>query len=246
MASAEELSGRRAALRVGASSGIAGAIILLVSNAAHPRPARSDVGEHEAFLRLASDSDAWILIHLGIVFGAVLFLGGLTALALALQDGRSAWLARLGLVAAIVGTAVSVVQHSLDTAYGKVADDWASATGADKENLASVAGALEDVDFTMLAINIVVLFGVTFVLLGLAASRGEAIPPALGPVAVAAGVAAMVVGTAQVFTGPSDLTLFVFPALAALLSLWVLVACVVVWRRSALDSDPAATAARGA
>ena len=246
MARAEEHLGRRTALRVGACGGLAGAILLLVSNATHPRPARAEVGDHEAFLRLAADSDAWIPIHLGILFGAVLFLAGLTALALALQDGRGAWLARLALVAAIVGTAVSVVQHSLDTAYVKVADDWASATGADKETLARVAGALEDVDFTMLSVNIVVLFGATFILFGLAASHGDVVPPALAPVAVAAGVAAVVVGTAQVFTGPSDLTLFVFPAIAAVLSLWVLVACVLVWRRSGVEPDAGVAAARGA
>ena len=138
------------------------------------------------------------------------------------------------------------MQHSLDTAYGKVADDWASATGAEKETLEQVAGALEDVDFTMLSVNIVLLYGVTFVFFGLAVLRGDVIPRALGPVAVVAGAAAMVVGTAQVFTGPSDVTIFVFPAIAALLSLWVLVSCVVVWRRSGVELRPGEAVAGGA
>lgn len=233
MAAIEEAGVAPAALRVGAACGIAGAVVLLVSNVTHPRPPRAEVGDHEAFLQLAADSGAWLAIHLAILLGTLLLFGGLVALSYSLRVDGAAWPARAALVVAVVGTSVGVVQHSIDAAYGKVADDWAAATGPDRESLLRVGGALEDVDFTLLSVNVVVFFGVTFVLFGTAVAASRAYPDGLGWIAVAAGVAGIAVGIVQFFTGPSDATLFVFPAVAAVLSLWVLVMGVLVWRRAA-------------
>jgi hypothetical protein len=231
------------ALRAAAACGVVGSVLLLVANAAHPRPSTADVGEHQAFLRLAADSNAWLVIHVGIMLGALLMLAALVGLFFSLRDDPRAWLARPALAAALVGGAVGLVQHSIDAAYGKVADDWAAAAAADKASLARIAAALEDVDFTMLSVNIVVFFGLSFVLFGLAVLPGTRYPRALGWVAVAGGIGAAVAGAIQLFTGPSVVTLFVFPVFAALLSLWTLVMSVLLWRRTSQPLTAGAPAA---
>jgi hypothetical protein len=219
-------------------------VLLLVANAVHPRPSTSQVGKHAAFLRLAADSDAWLAIHVAIMLGALLVLGGLIGLFFSLRDDPGAWLVRPALVAALVGAAVGLVQHSIDAAYGKVADDWAAAPASEKASLARIAAALEDVDFTMLSVQIIVFFGVTFILFGLAVSSGARYPRRLGWVAVLGGAGAAVAGAIQLFTGPSFVTLFIFPVFAALLSLWVVVMSVLLWQRT--SSAPASVAPRRA
>jgi hypothetical protein len=221
-----------AVLRIGAACGIAGAILLIAANAAHPRPSRSEVGDHEAFLRLAADSGSWLVVHLGILLGALLLLGGLVGVSYSLRGDRAEWLSRLALVGALVGTTVGIVQHGVDMAYGEVADDWAAGAGEDKATLLHIGSALEHVDFTLFSVNVVVFFGVTFVLYGLALVASSSYPRPLGWVATLAGLAAAVVGVVQLFMGPSDATLYVFPVIAAVVSLWVLAASVLVWRRA--------------
>jgi hypothetical protein len=219
-------------LRTGAVCAIAGAVVLLVANAAHPRPARSELDDHGALLRIAADSDAWLVIHAGILLGVVLFLGALAAIAHSLREDGGAAFARLALVSTAAAGGLSLVQHSLDTAYGEIADDWAAASGSEKDTLFHIGSVVEDIDFTMLAVNDIVFFGVTFALFGIAVSRGRLYPRPLGWAAILAAAGAAASGIAQLFTGPSVVTLYVFPAFAAVLSVWLLVMGVLLRRHA--------------
>jgi hypothetical protein len=225
---------RRAILRAGAACGIAGAVLLVVANVAHPRPPTSDVGDDEEYLRLAAESSGWLAVHLLILLGLVLVLGGLLALAYSLFEAKPALLARAALAGALVGSAVNLVRGSLDAAFGEVADDWAAASGDERETLLQVGTVLGDVEFTLFSVNIVFFYGLTFVLYGLAVAVSDTYAQPLGWVAVAAGAGAAGVGVSQLFTGPSVATLFVFPAFAAVLSGWVVAMGVLVWRRAAV------------
>lgn len=191
------------------------------------------MGEHEAFLRLAASSDAWLGVHLAVLLGIALFVGGLLSLSYSLRDDRSGWLARAAAAGALVGGAVSLVQRSIDTAYGEVAEDWAAAPAEEKETLLNVASALDDVDFTMFSVSVVLFYGVTFILTGLAVAVSDAYPRRLGWIAVLGGTGAAIAGIVQLFTGPSVVTLFVFPAFAALLAVWMLAMGLLLWRRAA-------------
>ena len=75
-------------------------------------------------------------------------------------------------------------------------------------------------------------FGLTFILYGLAVRAGDRYPQPLGWVAVVAGVGAVAVGLVHAVTGPSFVTVSVFPALAAVLSLWLLVIGLLLWRQT--------------
>jgi hypothetical protein len=219
-----------ALMRIGAACAIGGPILALVANALHPRP--DDVGDHESFLAAAAESpNRWLLVHVALVVSSILFLGGLIAVSHSLARGRSAPLARAAAIAAVAGVAIRLVQESVDLAVGEVAEDWERAVGAEKDTALRVGGALEDVDFAMLSVHTVLFFGLTFLLYGLAVRAGERYPRWLGWVAVGAGLAAVVVGLIHLMTGPSVLTISVFPAVAAVASLWLLVIGLLLWRR---------------
>ena len=221
-------------LRIGAACAVSGPILALVVSVLHPRP--SELDDHEAFLAAAAESPTrWLVVHLGLVFASIFFLGGLVALSRSLWTGRAAALARVALVGAVAGTALRLVQESVDLALGEVAEDWERAVGSDKAAALRVGAALEDVDFAMLSVQILFFFGLTFILYGLAVRTGEIYPPRLGWLAIVPGFGAVVVGLVQLLTGPSFLTAFVFPAIAALLSLWLVVIGVLLWRRTLPD-----------
>ena len=141
-------------LRIGAACAVVDPVVALVVNILHPRP--SDVGDHEAFPAAAAESpNRRLIVHLGLVLSSILFLGGLVAVSHSLAAGRAAALARLALIGAIVGSAIRLVQESIDLAMGEVAEDWERATGADEVAALRVGGALEDVDFAMLSVHTV-------------------------------------------------------------------------------------------
>jgi hypothetical protein len=226
-------------MRVGAACAIAGPVLALVVNAVHPRPSRDAVGEHAEFLRLASESGIWTVVHLGLIVAFVLFLAGLAALTSSLEYEHGYQLARVGLFSAAVAGAVGIVQATLDTALGEVAEDWAAASGSEKDAVLRAGGALEDLDFMLLSVELVLFFGVTFVVYGLAMTRSRRYPARLGWVAVGGGVAGVVLGFTQALQGEASvLTLFALPAVAAVLSLWLLVAGVLLWRQVGAEATP--------
>jgi hypothetical protein len=229
---ADRTGARRTALRLGAACGVVGPILALIVNVVHPRPSTDEVGEHDAFLRDAAESGNWLVIHLGLVLAFVLIAAGLVALAWSLADERS-WLPRAAMVSVLLATPLALVQATLDTAFRSIAEDWEAATGERKETMLRIGGAVEDVDFELLSVEIVLFFGITFVLFGLAVWTSAHYPRPLGLVAVLGGAGAVVVGLIQLLQAEATvITLFVFPFFAAVLSLWVLAMSLFLWRRA--------------
>lgn len=216
---------------------VVGPLLALAVNIVHPRPAWDEVGEHETFLRLAAESDAWAVVHLGLVIAFILFLGAFAALTTSLEGRAGSGLARLGLASAFAATAVSVVQASVDTAIGEVAEDWAAAAPGERADVLRIGGALEDVDFVLLSVELIFFFGVTFVLYGLALLASERYPRWLGWIAIAGGCGGIALGAVQAVQGEaSGLTVIVLPAVAGVLSLWLLALGVLLWRDAAATS----------
>jgi hypothetical protein len=227
---------RSTVLRVGAACAVVGPILAIIVNILHPRPSTADVGKHEEFARMVSEHGNWVAIHVMLIIAFILFLGGLVALAYSLDDGVTSWLARPALVAALVGTAIGLVQASTDLAARQTSTDWASASAADKENALRVVAAVEDIDFLLLSVELVLFFGVAFILYGLAVAASSRYPSRLGWIAVVVGVGSIGVGIAQAFHGrASMLTVIGIPIVAGALSLWLLVMGVLLWRR---ESEP--------
>ena len=220
----------RALLRIGSVSAIVGAVLAVIVNVLHPRGA--EFGDTRGHLQEIADSGIYVGDHLGILVAVLLMVGGLIALYRSISSGTAAALARLGFAAALVSAAFVSVEMALDgTAMKVVADAWASSQDA---ALFQAAYVLEQVNIALFSILVLVFFGVTFILYGLAVALADVYPRWLGWVALVLGVAAAVLGLVQTYEGPSDLvTNILFPIVSILLTVWVLVMGILMWRKSA-------------
>ncbi|MBI4609107.1 MAG: hypothetical protein HY726_08865 [Candidatus Rokubacteria bacterium] len=222
----------RSLLRIGSVSAIVGSVLALVVNILHPRSAT--VESPEAFLRMILDSTIWVGDHVGILFAVLLITGGLTAIYRSIQGEPGAAWARLGFAGSLVSAAMLSLLMATDGITIRVlARAWANAPEAEKAVAFRVAHALLLVDFAVFSIWIIVFFGVTFILYGLAVVTSAVYPRWLGWVAALAGLGSALVGLNQAYRGASVLvTNVLFPIFSIIITLWVLVLGILLWRKT--------------
>jgi hypothetical protein len=236
--------------RLGGAAGIVGALLGLVGNLAHPV---TPVGDPEGVARIIAASDAWIPIHLVILLGILLMLGGLGAIGHSIRDGLAGALARFGLLAAVVGTTIGLVLVTLDGfAARQLAELWAAAPPADRAIAAQLVQMQETANFALIAAFNLFYAGATFGLFGLAAALSGVYPrwPAwLVVVAAAGGVAAGVIQSVAGVSEPVTMTLGILAP--TIFTLWLAAMGVVLVRSARVRtasyagrSPSAATAAR--
>ena len=96
-----------------------------------------------------------------------------------------------------------------------------------------VADALHEASIALFSMFIFAYFGVTILLYGLAVSLSDVYPKWLGWTAVVLGVGAAVLGLIQAYQGLSEtVSTILFPIVATLISLWILVMGVLLWRKT--------------
>lgn len=218
-----DLSERQWFYRVGGVAAVVGALLGMVGNLIHP--ATAGPGEPASTARVVADSGTWIPIHLAIVVGLVLMLGGLSAVCQSIRGGLAGALARLGLAAAIVGTTVGIVLVSLDGFAAKhLADAWLAASVDGREAALGAFRAVDAMNFALLSPFNLVFAGFTFVLYGLAGALSRIYPSWLGWLVVIAGVGGSVSGVIQAWIGePTAITTAIGIAAPTVITLWLLV-----------------------
>ena len=218
--------------RIGSISAIIGAVIFMAANMLHARS--SDIEITAEQVKAVAGSDIWITGHLLFVLGTLLMVGGLVALHRSITSEPGASWARFGYLAALASSGLAAVIGGIDGIASKVTHDaWAAAAGADKATALMISEVLEEVDIGLFSIYIIVFFGMTFILYGLAVALSAVYPKWLGWVAVALGIASFTVGTVQAYVGLSVLgTNFLFAGFASLLTIWVLVMGILMWRKT--------------
>jgi hypothetical protein len=222
---------QRILMQIGAICAIVGPVILFVSFAPH-----GDLPTHhstEAALRYVADHPLWLLIHLGNIVAALLAIGAFTALAGTLTRGAAGALGRLLVPSAIVGGMFTIFDNGVD-GYGlwALAKEWSAATGPAQAN------ALQMADTTIAILNgtfraeILIFYGLTFLLAGLAVALDGRYPAWFGGIAAVAGGIVLVNGllTFLDLSLPRQDTL-VFVVIVPLESLWLLVLGVLMWQR---------------
>jgi len=219
-------------LRIGATAGIAGALLGMVGNLAHPA---TPIDDPEGVARAIADSGGWVPIHLAIVVGLVLMLGGLVALGQSIQGGRPGALARLGTAAAVAGVAVGLILVIVDGIAAKqLADAWAAAPAGERATALRIVLAEEAINFSLAALFNILFAGATFVLYGLAVAWSGLYPRWLGWVAVAAGVGSVAAGLVQAVAGePTTLSRVLTIIFPTVITLWLVELNVLVLRRAA-------------
>ena len=222
----------RTLIRIGSISAIIGAVILMASNLLHARSPDIEITVEQ--IKTVAGSDIWVTDHLLFVLGALLMFGGLVALQRSITSEPGASWARFGYLGALVSSGLAVVLGGIDGIASKViADAWAAATGPEKATALMISEALEEIDIGLFSIYIIVFFGITFILYGLAVALSEVYPKWLGWVAVALGIASFTVGTVHAYVGLSVLgTVYLFSGFASLLIVWVFVMGILMWRKT--------------
>src|SRR5918998_6747439 len=111
--------------RIGAVAGIVGSLLAMVGNLLHPA---TPIGDPQGVAQTIAQSERWVLVHLVIVVGLILMLGGLVALSRSIEGGVAGALAQLGFVAAVAGVTVGLILVIVDGVAAKhPADAWEAA-----------------------------------------------------------------------------------------------------------------------
>jgi uncharacterized protein DUF4386 len=230
-AASDSASRDRWVFRLGGGAAIVGAILGGVGNLVHPvTPMHDPAG----VARVMADSEIWVPVHLAIVVGILLMLGGLVALYHSIRGGLAGALARLGLFAAVAGVTIGLVLVILDgVAAPQLAQEWAAAAPGDKAVALGLAHANETINFALASLFNLVFAGATFILFGLAVALSDVYPRWLGWVALVAGAGSIAAGLIQAFTGePTDASRGLTIAGPTVITLWLLVVGILLVRKS--------------
>jgi hypothetical protein len=230
--------------RIGGTAAVCGALLGLVGNLIHPVTPMDDP---EGVARVIADSGAWIVIHIAIVIGIMLMLGGLVAIYHSIRGGTAEVLARFGLFAGVAGITVGLILVTLDgVAAPQLAEEWAEASPARQATALALVHAEETLNFALASLFNILFAGVTFILLGLAVALSDAYPRWLGWIVVAAGIGSIAAGLIQAFTGePSDASRVLTIIGPTVITLWLLAMGILLIRRAAsTDPSPARTPGR--
>jgi hypothetical protein len=217
--------------RYGAVCGIAGTVLGFVFNAIHPR--NLDYNHITlSTLQEVSASRIWVGDHLTLILAAVLSILGFAALSRSMTSPKGGALARLAFVAALVGGGVLLVTIALDGIATKtIADTWAASSGILKSEAFTAGAVVVASNIALLAISIILFFGITFALFGLAVAVDGAYPKGLGWIALLAGAASVIDGGWIAYKGLSANNVVLFVASTLLATLWVFVMFILLWKK---------------
>jgi hypothetical protein len=216
--------------RIGGIAAVVGALLALFGNLLHPETAAP--GEPET-ARVIAESQIWIPLHIGLILGFVLMLGGLVAIGRSMSGGIAGALAHLGAAAAIIGTSVGVILLTTDGFASKhLASAWLDAPEDQKAFALASFQAEQAIDFALLSPLNFIFAGFTFILFGLANAVGRTYPRWLGWVAVIGGVGGAISGVIQAYMGePTEFSVTIGIAAPTIITLWTLAIGVLLLRR---------------
>jgi hypothetical protein len=222
---AQPISTQGWVLRIGSVAGIAGALLGMAGNLAHPAaPTASQ--DAQGLARAIADSGRWVPDHLVILLGLIGMLGGLVAIARSIEGELPGALARLGSIAAVAGATVGLVLLGIDGVAAKhLAQAWTTAPPTEQAAALHALLAEEAINFALGTLFYILFAGVTFVLLGLAVAWSQIYPRWLGWTAMVAGAGSVVVGLVQAQVGETNavtrIPSIVFPTVITLWLVWM-------------------------
>jgi hypothetical protein len=118
----------------------------------------------------------------------------------------------------------------------QLADQWAAAPEPAKATALAVVSANETVNFALAGLFNLSFAGIPFILFGLAVTRADArlYPRWLGWVACYAGIGSVLAGLLQALTGKPTVASLILTIIGpTVITLWLVVIWVLLWRRSA-------------
>ena len=225
MSSPLQPTGEQILLRVGAVTAVIGTVFQVAAGTSQSVQlgATTDV----ALATLAEQPDwMWPVVYMGFIFGALLWLAALVALATTLTEGISWALARLAVVTAIVGVTLHAVDGALNAVVLEgLARAWAAAPVGERKVLVQDGDLLRRVLDGTWASVITLYHGLPFVLAGSAMALSGRYPPWLGWIGVIGGGGSLVIGIAMLLGVQTGLAV----PFAVVLSLFMVVLGWLLW-----------------
>jgi hypothetical protein len=223
---------------------ISGAVIGLVGNALHPHSAGPDAA---ATIAGIAANGAWIAIHLAIISAILLIVGGLVGFAENFTGTDGELFSRLGVAAALVGSAVVTVSSSIDGFVMKaVAIDVLNAPASGHATALAVAIGLKEADFGIWSIGIVIFFGATFASFGAAVIASGRYERWFGWLAIVGAAGSTVAGVLQIAaSGEVQAAETILLVSTLLLTVWTFLLGVRVLRSPSAERGPASALAVG-
>jgi hypothetical protein len=227
-------NGERLLLQIGAVAAILGTIFQVAAGTS--QSAQLGAGADAALASLAELADwVWPVIYFGFIFGALLWVGALVALASTLTAGAPWALGRLAVVAATVGATLHTVDGSLNAgALAGLARAWEAAPQGERAALVQNGDLLLHILDSTWAGVITLFHGVPFVLVGLAVVLSRLYPAWLGWIGFIGGAGSLVIGIAM-FLGLAPAGLAV--PFAVVLSLFMVVLGWLMWNQARVVSQ---------
>jgi hypothetical protein len=215
--------------RLGGASAVVGSLLAGAGNLLHPV---TPIDDPEGIARAIAESEIWVPVHLVIVLGLLLMLGGLVAVYHSFPGGIAGALARFGLFAAVAGATIGVVDVLLDgVAVPQLAQEWVAAPPDQQATALSLVMAGETINFALASGLNFVFAALTFILFGLAVALSDVYPRWLGWVAVLAGLASIGAGLVQALVGePTTASRILTIIGPTVITLWLLVIGVLLLR----------------
>jgi hypothetical protein len=228
---AAEASYERSLLRIGGASAVVGALLGGVGNLLHPA---TPIDDPVGVARAIAQSEIWAPVHLVIVLGIALMLGGLVAIYHSIRGGTAGALARFGLFAAVAGATIGFVLVILDGVGARqLAQEWAAAPPSQKAIALGLVHVNETINFALASAFNFVFAAATFILFGLAVALSDVYPRWLGWVAFVAGLVSVAAGLVQAAVGePTSASQILTIIGPTIITLWLLVIGLLLWRKA--------------
>jgi hypothetical protein len=224
-------------LRIGGVCAVAGALIFVISLGGHgDLPTHIS---HVAGLQFIVDHTNWLLMHLGTIVAGLLWVFAFVALAGTLSSPEARAIGRLLVPSAIIGGLFLIFDYALDGyAFKVLADAWATSSGAQRANLEQTFDTMLAIATGTLRAELLLLYGVTVLLAGLAVALDGPYPAWFGGIGAVAGGVATLVALSGFLGLQFRVDVLVFVVALPLEGLWLLVLGILMWRRAALTPCP--------
>ena len=233
----QQSTGEQILLRVGAITAVVGTVFQVAAGTsqsvqlgATTEVALSTLGEQPDWM--------WPVIYMAFIFGALLWMAALVALATTLTDGVAWALARLAVVTAIVGVTLHAVDGTLNAVVLEgLARAWAAAPSGERAALVQDGDLVRRMLDGTWASVITLYHGLPFLLAGLAVALSRRYPAWLGWIGVIGGAGSLLIGIAMLLGVKTQLAV----PFAVVLSFFMVVLGWLLWEQaSRRGTEPAA------
>jgi hypothetical protein len=219
-------------LRFGAVCAILGTVITMTAGENFNNLTNENGTEMILRTLAAKPNWYWPAVHLAFVFGATLWAFAFVALAHSFPKGITWVLGWFAVVSMILGVVIHIVDSSISGyALASLSKAWAVAPSSDQPNLLRQADTLLYIMRGTWTNVLNFYSGLPFILVGISIALSRQYPSWFGWIAVIGGAGSLGMGVLM-FLRVTLIPQRVYIGFAILVSLWLLVMGVLMWRRA--------------